>query len=381
MTSPKVSISAEVLKWARVTRFSGDIEEAARQLKVKKDEILLWESEGIEMSASTIRKVSRVYKRPITVFLLKTAPKSQLPPKFRRFSFEDCILSIDTLMIIRKAQEIQTSALDLLGNKENVFIKKLTTDKVNSELMAKKAIDLLNISKILRFSSKNTKEQLQKWKRLLESNNIMVLEYSFPLFDSRAFTIFNKSIPVIVLNSRDSDNGRVFSLFHEFGHLLLRQSEFDVEITLDYSQSIADELYCNQISANILVPSEELRKRVKYGQNINESIVKDIANEFKVSMSVIWRRLYDNKLIDSTQYRKIRSKLSTFEPFVTEGKKKKFGANKNTHLYKKIKNMGELYIGATLEAFNENRISHYEVLDYLGIKSNALPRLQNIMFT
>jgi Zn-dependent peptidase ImmA (M78 family) len=152
----------------------------------------------------------------------------------------------------------------------------------------------------LRFSSKSTKEQLQQLKRLLESNNVMVLEYSFPLTEARAFTIYNKSIPVIILNSRDTDNGRVFSLFHEFGHLLLKQSELDVEMTLDYSKTMEDELFCNQVSASILVPSDLLKQKVLTGL-IDELQVKDLAKKFKVSTSVIWRRLYDNKLVSNTQ--------------------------------------------------------------------------------
>ncbi len=377
---PKVSISGELLRWARRTRFGGDIEEASKKLKVTKEQIISWESRGTDMTASDIRKLSKVYKRSETVFLLKTVPKSQEPPKFRRFLLEEATLSKETLMVMRKAQETQISTIDLLGDTENILLNTLSSHKKDSNLLANKSIEALKISEELRFSSKSTKEQLQQWKRLLESNNVMVLEYSFSLTEARAFTIYNKSIPVIILNSRDTDNGRVFSLFHEFGHLLLKQSELDVEMTLDYSKTIEDELFCNQISANILVPSDLLKKKVLTGL-IDELLVKDLAKKFKVSTSVIWRRLYDNKLVSTTQYNKIRSKLSTFEPFRFEKSKKKFGANRNTHLYKKIRNMGELAIGATLEAFNHNRISHYEVLSYLGIQSVALPRLQRILFT
>jgi len=376
---PKVSISGELLKWARKTRFGGDIEEASKKLKVTKEQVISWESQGADMTASEIRKLSKAYKRSETVFLLKTIPKSQEPPKFRRFLLEEEMLSKETLMVMRKAQETQISTIDLLGEIDNILLNTLASHKKDSDLLASKTIEALEINNELRFTSKNTKEQLQQWKRLLESNNIMVLEYSFPLADARAFAIYNKSIPVIILNSRDTDNGRGFSLFHEFGHLLLKQSELDVEMTLDYSKSIADELFCNQISANILVPTDLLKQKVLAGL-IDEPQIKDLAKRFKVSTSVIWRRLYDNKLISVTQYNKVRSKLSTFEPFKFEKTKKKFGANRNTHLYKKIKNMGELYIGATLEAFNTNRISHYEVLDYLGIQSVALPRLQRLLF-
>ena len=378
--SPKVSISGELLKWARTTRFSRDLEEASKKLKVTKEQIISWESQGANMTASEIRKLSKVYKRSATVFLLKTVPKSQEPPKFRRFSLEDVMLSKETLMAMRKAQETQIATIELLGDIDNLLLNTLSNLKPDASVIANKAIASLGVTNELRFSSKNTKEQLQKWKRLLETKNIMVLEHSFPMIDARAFAIYNKSIPVIILNGRDTDNGKVFSLFHELGHLVLKQSELDVEMTLDYSKTFTDELFCNQVSANILVPNEMLKQATTPNNYYGESQVKELAKKFKVSTSVIWRKLYDNKLISIAQYNKIRSKLSTFESYMVEKSKKKFGANRNTHLYKKIKNMGELYIGATLEAFNTNRISHYEVLDYLGIQSVALPRLQRILF-
>ena len=165
---PKVSISGELLKWARKTRFGGDIEEASKKLKVTKEQVISWESQGADMTASEIRKLSKAYKRSETVFLLKTIPKSQEPPKFRRFLLEEEMLSKETLMVMRKAQETQISTIDLLGEIDNILLNTLASHKKDSDLLASKTIEALEINNELRFTSKNTKEQLQQWKRLLE---------------------------------------------------------------------------------------------------------------------------------------------------------------------------------------------------------------------
>jgi hypothetical protein len=132
---PKESISGELLRWARRTRFGGDNEEASKKLKVTKEQIISWESQGADMTASEIRKLSKVYKRSETVFLLKTVPKSQEPPKFRRFLLEEAMLSKETLLVMRKAQETQISTIDLLGDTENILLNSLSSHKKDSNLL------------------------------------------------------------------------------------------------------------------------------------------------------------------------------------------------------------------------------------------------------
>lgn len=378
----KIQVSAFVLRWARKTIFGGKIEEAASKLKIGVKELQSWEANNTTLTISQLKKLSKVYKRHISVLLLNTPPVSQQPPKFRKLlDFENATFDRATFLAIRQAQEIQNRTIYLLENKHNQFIKELQQYSKRSQLLASKIISLLGIVDNSRFKSRNSKEQLTIWKRLLESKGIIVLEINFPISDSRAFALFNNIAPTIVLNSKDVDNARIFSLFHELGHLALGQTDIDDELNLNLKEVYKDEIFCNNFAASLLVPKDLLQKYVTGISSFNDENVKKIANIFKVSTAVIWRRLRDENYINITQFNFIKNKLSLFEPFSNPSLKKKFVANKNTYLYTTIKRKSELFISEVFEAFNQNRITYYDVIDYIGIKPDNVVKLQRLMFT
>lgn len=378
----KITVSSSVLKWARVTLFGGKKWEAASKLKISESELQQWEERDPTISIAQLKKISKEYKRHVSVLLLKTPPVSKQPPKLRKiFNFEHAAFDKNTFLAIREAQEIQEKMKFLLNEKNNQFIDTLQkSDKKSSADLVEKVISVLKITSETRLKSKTSREQLTIWKRLLEMHGVVVLELNFPISDARAFTLFDKIAPIIVLNSKDSDNARIFSLFHEFGHIILGQTNIDEELNLNIDKKHKVEFFCNQFSGQILVPQKNLNEEtIKYGQ-LNEDEVQQIANHFKVSTSVIWRRLKDEKYISRALFRSIQSKLSRFEPFSSSNTKKKFMANKNTHLYTKIKRKSEVYINEVFEAYNQNRLSYSDVIRFIGIKSDYITPLQKLMY-
>jgi Zn-dependent peptidase ImmA (M78 family) len=377
----KITISALVVKWARKTLYGGNIDEAAAKIGITPTELSAWETNDPTVTLSQLKKMSKVYKRHISVLLLQTPPISQQPPSFRKLpDFDKATFERATFLAIRQAQEIQNNAIYLLESKQNIFLETLL--KINNDVyaLAQTTLELLNVDEKSRSKAKTSREQLIIWKRLLESHGVIVLELSFPTKDARAFVLFDKIAPVIVLNSKDTDNGRIFSLFHELGHLALGQTDIDEEYNLGNNQQ-NDEFFCNSFSALFLVPDDLLKQQVAGTTLFDDGYVKELAHHYKVSISVIWRKLRDNSLIDSTTFNQIKHRLSLFEAFFQPNKKGTFRANKNTHLYIKIKRKGEFYINEVFDAFNQNRITYYDVLNYIDINAKALPQLQRLMFT
>ena len=73
------------------------------------------------------------------------------------------------------------------------------------------------------------------------------------LDEMRGLCIFHDKIPIIILNGKDTPNGRIFSLFHELTHLLLAESAIcgdDVEI------------FCNSVAGEFLVPESDLIQKI-----------------------------------------------------------------------------------------------------------------------
>ncbi len=74
----------------------------------------------------------------------------------------------------------------------------------------------------------------------------------------RAFSLYFDVLPVIVVNGADWARGRLFSLLHEYAHLLLH-SEGLCDMVTDTKATTPDaqlEARCNAIAASILMPRD-----------------------------------------------------------------------------------------------------------------------------
>ncbi|MDO8570737.1 MAG: ImmA/IrrE family metallo-endopeptidase [Candidatus Daviesbacteria bacterium] len=382
MTKKSVKVFPAVMKWARTTFMAGKLkEEAARMLKLSVEELDKLESQENEITVPQLNKLSEKYHRPVTVLMLKTPPKSMEPPKFRKIdNFEELEFDKKTFAAIRQAQEIQNRAEFLFEEKTNEFLLSLKRNSDSVDNLVKIILKELRIDEKVRFEGKDSKGQFKIWKRLLETKSVIVLIHKFPLSDTRAFTLYNKIAPVIVLNNSDSDNGMVFSLFHELTHLALGHTDFDYEMDLGAKQKKYDEYFCNQVAAQCLVPKDLLINVIGMRNKFDEDLVQDLAYKFKVSKSVIWIRLKEIGLIGEAEIRKVRNTLSKFEGY-NKKERKPSGGGKNTHLYVTLNRKSEFFISEVFAAYNLRRISYFDVLDYIGITSNTLPKLQKLIYT
>lgn len=66
---------------------------------------------------------------------------------------------------------------------------------------------------------------LKGWRQYLENEGIFVFQIIMPKDEIRGFSLIRENYPpAIIINSKDSPNGRIFTLFHEYGHFLLNKS-------------------------------------------------------------------------------------------------------------------------------------------------------------
>ncbi len=75
--------------------------------------------------------------------------------------------------------------------------------------------------------------------------------------EMRAFSLYSDEVPVIMLNGADSARGRLFSLLHEYVHLLLHTVGL-CDVRTDrraISENRQLEARCNPIAADVLMPS------------------------------------------------------------------------------------------------------------------------------
>jgi transcriptional regulator with XRE-family HTH domain len=268
--SIRAIIKPALLIWARQS-LNLTVETAAHKIGVSSDKLIEWESGDSAPTIPQLRKAAEVYKRPLAVFFLAEPPTKfdalhdyrRLPGSAKPTQSPDLSLAV---RLARSQREILLEVAEDAKIELPVIDVDLRKWGNSAEAFAEEARKLLKVSLDVQFSWRQTYEALNNWVRALENIGVIVFQTGdVELSEMRGFAIYEKRLPVIVANAKDSPRGRVFTLLHEWAHLLLGQSPLcdlheDRSSTTDEQRT---EVFCNQVAGNILVPSDALEREIK----------------------------------------------------------------------------------------------------------------------
>ena len=99
-----------------------------------------------------------------------------------------------------------------------------STQLGRGEACAEEIRGLLGITSEIQRKWVDEKEALNEWRKAIEKLGILIFQISMPVEESRGFSLADGKVPAIILNPQDSVKGRIFSLLHELGHILLDKS-------------------------------------------------------------------------------------------------------------------------------------------------------------
>ncbi len=372
-----VSVEPAVLTWARES-IGMSIDAVAKKIKgITINTMKEWEKKdaAVKPTFAQIEKLSKVYKRPLSAFLLPAPPKEPPSPKdFRTLPSEEKLpLKPKTHLAIRKARRFQYSAAELikeLGNESKKLPVKANLSD-NPELLAEKVRILFGIRGFPRRASFTKAIALDEWIKILEKNGILVFQISITKNkEIRGFSLIDEDAPAIVLRRSDETSAKIFTLFHELAHLLLREGGI-----CDLESDIPHERFCNHFAGAFLVPKEKLLNHSIVKTNVRvrewpENFLRDIARDFNVSGEVILRRLWILGLTTREYYlKKHREWKSKY--------KKPFGRkDKKTEIKICLQERGKKYTSMVFDAYERKKIDEMRVADYLGVTSDKIPKVK-----
>ena len=117
----------------------------------------------------------------------------------------------------------------------------------------------------------------------------------------RGFALSDQHAPLVFINGTDTKAAQMFTLAHELAHLWLGESALsDCEAT-PASGLGEDEVWCNAVAAEFLVPLAELRDELRETEPVTKAVTR-LARVFKVSSLVVLRRLLDIGWLDRMQF-------------------------------------------------------------------------------
>jgi Zn-dependent peptidase ImmA (M78 family) len=135
-------------------------------------------------------------------------------------------------------------------------------------------------------------EAFRRWRASLEARGVIVFQQKFSMTDCKGFTLYeSESTPTIIINKTEqTETAKIFTIAHEYCHLLLRQPGISNENFDDPVES-----FCNKFAAAFLIPSDLLRLLLPYWPNqaVNwgQEEINTWATRIKVSRVALALRL------------------------------------------------------------------------------------------
>jgi len=384
MTTQRVSdvVKPALLRWARETAglAPGD---ASKKIGVKPARLAEWEEGRLRPTIAQLRKAANVYRRPFAVFFLGEPPSQPVPlHDFRRLVDEPPgQLSPELLLEMRRARRRRAVAFDLLTDLGHAVPEIPLRARLGDdpEAAATEARTWLGISTDEQARWAGEYEPLTAWLTILEARGVLVFQTSdVPLEEMRGFSLNERRLPVILLNAKDAPRGRVFTLMHEFTHLVLSQGGVCDPLRPGRHARTDDErieVYCNRVAGAILVPRDALLAHpvvapLRGPREWSDEALQRLAEQFAVSREVVLRRLLIlGRTTDAFYERKRAQYLAQYQALATRAREREGFAP----LFRVVvRDNGRRYTRLVLEALDRERITLADVSEYLGVRLKHL---------
>lgn len=362
-------INHKMLIWSR-RREGLSVHEIARKFNKSEDQIIEWEEGKITLTFGQAQNWAKYTNTAFGFLFLKNPPPvDEIPiPDRRTVSGLNKIISPELRITINDVLYKQQWYKSYLEKNDIRIHPVFGLFSINDGIDAIVA----NIRKHIKVDIPPKKGNWEDLFRVLVSkiedigilvmrNGVVKNKTSKPLSvkDFRGFCIYDELAPVIFINTNDSKSAQLFTLIHELSHLWINSSSLSDLEQLSHDK---EELFCNQVAAEFLVPSKIFESEWKKIKHNWVEQIHELVSIFKVSRWVIARKALTLKFISYTEYNDYVNKLN-------EKKETKGQADYNT--IQKVRVSPTLAKAVASEALS-GRMLLRDAQSLIGIKPSKL---------
>lgn len=370
------NINPSMLRWARERAHYSE-SDLARKFKRYPQ----WESGEARPTMNQFRDLAQMLQRPLITFFMVDPPEEpEFLTQMRRLpGTQPGQESPELTLQVRQVLEMREMALGLYGDlgEDPPSLNMLANVNQDPEALAPRIREWLGLSVAQQASWVDAYQAIREFRTALEGTGILVFQIpKVPLDEMRGFALALEPLPIIGLNSSDSARARVFTLIHELGHVLLRDSVLHSlqEGWFRLSPANRTEAFCNALAAAVLVPGDDLiseaaglgkSARAQWG----DADIRELISRYHVSGAVIIRRLRTLRLISESSYGDLRQEYDGFRAKAERPGGGDFYRNK-------IAQLGTLLPGLAFRCYYGNKITASDLSTILGLKVKKLGRLE-----
>ena len=312
MSSVSIKVNPTILNWLMQEAQQGNVGSSIIDL------IKEWISGEKEPTFSQIEKVSKKINIPFGYFFLEKPPLEKC--KIVDFRTVDSISIhnpsrdlIDTVDLMSGIQEWMAEYNKENGASGYNFVGSIkTTDSV---IPAAKTIrEDLNLSLNWFEDFRNAREAFNSLRNTIADIGVIVMmngivgnntHRTLNVSEFRAFALTDPYAPLIFINSRDADNGKLFSLLHELVHVWIGKDNFYNDV-YGVSQKVSkEEQFCNAVAAEILVPDSIFIDEWSNQTGSNESIIYELEKKFICSRFTLLIKAFNTCRIEKAEFNRL----------------------------------------------------------------------------
>jgi len=387
----KAFITPNVLKWARDSARMTEETAAAKIPKLTIEKLKEWEHGTIQPTIRQAQILAKAYKRPFALFFLPEVPRDFQPLQdFRKSGSKE--LTTSSIFIIREIQQKQAWISDVYmeNNEEKLPFVGRFSIKDNPKFVANDILATLNVNPA-KYKSDNP---IREWINAAESNGIFVSRTSFihsrMKLDSeelQGFAIADPFAPFIFINSDDWNAPQLFTLVHELAHIWIAATGISNGIEpelVNRNKFNPIELFCNEVAANALIPSEIILNIDRTVFRNSQEIFK-VAKNLGVSSFAFLVRALNLQLVSNSEYNTLKRQAEIdYQAFLKREAEKKAAlklkqkekpGGPNPYLLRLNKN-SRLFTQVVLDALRSGFVQPTQASFLLGTPSNNFHKLE-----
>lgn len=382
-----IHLNPDVFKWV-VAGSGWDAKELSEKTGIRLDSIQRWETSNAPIRINELKKISKTIKRPISVLLLPEPPSEKRLPDYRKIGGMDSVkLSKKTFDVIRHARYVQSIAIELLEirSEDTQPILSYKNLQDSSETVAELEQKSLDIS-----FEKQSKESMadfshktyQNLKKKIEKLNIFVLQLPINISEARGFSFSDGCPKIILVNSKENSKSRIFTLLHEYAHLLLNIDGICPVDSDDINQSqhkdVAVERWCNHFARAVIMPKNTMLSELNniMANHTPKQIVTFLMRKFCASRKDITVRILNLLFGEKLLYKKYAEYYETLPATNFTATTR---ASRRNMAQECINRNGMKYVKLVADSKDQNLITVNDMVRYLNLKTKYFEKLKGMI--
>ena len=381
-----IRINSDVLKW--IIRNSGwDAKELSEKTNIRAESITKWETRTTPIRVKDLQVIAKAIDRPLSTMLLPKPPMEKDLTDYRKVGGNSGRkMDKKTLTAIRNAKYVQSNARDLLelrseGVLPDIHTRTLDDDPEEVAKMERKVLGWDTEKRHPEESiDKFISRMYQTLKDNIESLNIFVMQASVPLSDARGFTLTGGYPRVILVNSTDKARPKLFTLLHEYAHLLLKTDGICMTHSEDFKwtegQDTSVERWCNTFAGAVIMPKEEFIEKFESAdaRHDPDRVVLSMSSKFYTSKTAAVIRIIN--LLGNDHRRKKYIKCYTEIASRPISVASRGGGGDGRNMAKECVNRnGKKYVRIVSDSRERDLINTSDMIKYLSLKTKYFERL------